>query len=181
MNLLFVRHGQTDLNAAGRIQGRNDAPLNDTGIAQARWLVEALRSEEFSLVITSPLQRARTTAEIIAQAFSVPLQLDDRLLERDFGTLQNQPYQTLPVHPVTGEPDFFRDAYHEFHAEPICDMMSRVTEFLEDIARKDHPSILVVAHGGIGYLFDRLLARSDHPLVHDNGQVRHYHLTTKKD
>lgn len=181
MRLLFVRHGQTDNNALGLIQGRGNPPLNVVGLAQAESLVKSLENESFSRVISSPLLRARQTAEVIASAYDVPLELDDRLMERDFGTLQDQPYQALLVHPVTGEPDFFRDAYQEYQAEPICDMMSRVTAFLDDVATSDEESILVVAHGGIGYLFDQLLAASDAPLVADNGRVQHYQLTTKKE
>lgn len=181
MKLLFVRHGQTDSNAEGLIQGRCDPPLNRLGLSQAHLLIEQLKGESFSRIISSPLKRAHQTAEVLASAFEVPLELDDRLVERDFGLLQDQPYSALFTHPVTQEPDFFRDAYQEFAVEPIYDMMNRVQSFLDDLARQSEPAVLIVAHGGIGYFLEQILRSSDAPHVSDNGQVHHFELHNKKE
>lgn len=84
----FVRHGQTDWNALGKIQGQTDTQLNEIGIKQAGALAERLRAEPktWDVVVSSDLQRAYTTAQIIAQRLEIPLLAGDgRLRERSFG------------------------------------------------------------------------------------------------
>ena len=76
--LLLVRHGETDWNAAGRLQGHTDRPLSDYGREQARRLAEELAGEEFDAIYASDLARARETAEIvgarlICRSFSIPI------------------------------------------------------------------------------------------------------------
>ncbi|MFT4051670.1 MAG: histidine phosphatase family protein [Microbacterium sp.] len=90
--LLLVRHGETDWNATGRIQGATDIPLNDTGRAQARETAAAL-VEQFSdrhpLVVSSDLSRARETAEIIAAALgAADPRLYPQLRERSYGVAE---------------------------------------------------------------------------------------------
>lgn len=65
MKFYVVRHGQTDWNAEGRIQGKTDIELNETGIEQARQLKELIKDYNIDLIISSPLKRTRKTAEII--------------------------------------------------------------------------------------------------------------------
>lgn len=84
--LLLVRHGQSEGNAAGVIQGRLDPPLTPLGREQARTLAERLRAEPATVrVVASPLARARATAEIVAAALGLPLAEEPRLMEYDFG------------------------------------------------------------------------------------------------
>jgi len=87
--LLLVRHGETDWNAARRIQGSTDIPLNDTGRAQARETAETLVAQfsgRHPLVVSSDLSRARETAEIIAAALEVDApRLYPQLRERAYG------------------------------------------------------------------------------------------------
>lgn len=180
MEILFVRHGQTDHNAARLIQGRNDPSLNQTGLAQAKSLARQLMDQPFELIISSPLKRARQTAEVIAEQTGRPVQFDERLMERDFGGLQNQPYDRLRCLPGSGLPDFFCDAYGEYQVEPMADMLARVSDFLSEIAGWPDTRLLVVAHGGIGYVFDQLLKPTAQPQVAANGQVHHY-FVEKKD
>ncbi|HHT21098.1 MAG TPA: histidine phosphatase family protein [Tissierellia bacterium] len=181
MQLLFVRHGQTDNNAKRLIQGKNDVALNANGLAQAEAIAEVLSKESFSVIISSPLKRAYQTAMIIARRVGRPIEVDERLVERDFGLLQDQSYDKLRIHPASGRPDFFCDAYQEYRVEPICGMIARVSDFLDDLSHRDEPSVLIVAHGGIGYLFDQILAGVKTPIVSNNGQVRYYRLARKKD
>ncbi|MBI5161604.1 MAG: histidine phosphatase family protein [Micrococcales bacterium] len=91
MRLALVRHGQTDLNLQGRLQGSSDWPLNETGLAQARQAVEEVRdtAAPWDLVVSSPRQRARRTAEIIADGLGIELgPTYELLLERDYGALE---------------------------------------------------------------------------------------------
>ena len=84
--LILVRHGQTDYNLNGRLQGASDIPLNETGLAQARAVGESLaREEAIAAVYSSPLGRAQRTAEAIATHHDLEVTCDARLRERGFG------------------------------------------------------------------------------------------------
>jgi 2,3-bisphosphoglycerate-dependent phosphoglycerate mutase len=84
--LILVRHGATDWNRDGRYQGHSDTLLNDEGIAQARRLVDLLRSDGISQVVSSDLKRASVTAQILAEGLRLdPPRLDPRLREIDLG------------------------------------------------------------------------------------------------
>jgi probable phosphoglycerate mutase len=83
--IVFVRHGQTASNRGGQLQGRFDAPLTAEGEAQAKCLATALRHEPLARVVTSPLVRARATAEAIAEVLGLEVETDERLVELDYG------------------------------------------------------------------------------------------------
>ena len=85
MKILVTRHGQTSWNVLGKIQGQTDIELNETGRIQARETGESIKNEDIDLIITSPLKRARETAEIINKNFNVNIIEDRRLMERCFG------------------------------------------------------------------------------------------------
>jgi broad specificity phosphatase PhoE len=84
--LLLVRHGETDWNAAGRLQGHTDRPLSDYGREQARRLADELTGEEFEAIYASDLTRARETAEIVGERLHLPVVLDPDLREKNWGT-----------------------------------------------------------------------------------------------
>lgn len=87
----LVRHGKTDWNEEGKIQGQTDIPLNAVGIAQAISLADRLSNEEriWDAVISSDLKRAYATAQIIAEKLNIPLlESDPRLRERYFGEVE---------------------------------------------------------------------------------------------
>ena len=87
MRLYLLRHGQTDWNAAHKLQGQTDVPLNETGLKQAR--EEAKRREEagitFDRVFSSPLSRAKETARIVSGLPEEEIQTDPRIMEMSFG------------------------------------------------------------------------------------------------
>ncbi len=83
--LLLARHGRTALNAEGRLRGLADPPLDEMGVREAESLADALSSEVFSVVLSSPLIRAVATAQRIALAAGVPHRIDERLNDRDYG------------------------------------------------------------------------------------------------
>lgn len=86
MKLGFIRHGQTNWNAENRLQGSSDIPLNEVGRQQARDAVAVLGASTWDVVVSSPLSRARQTAEIIASGLGIELgQSYDELMERDYG------------------------------------------------------------------------------------------------
>src|SRR2546421_2092518 len=84
--LLLVRHGETDWNADGRLQGHTDRPLSDFGRRQARQLAEELANESLEAIYASDLARARETAEIVGKRLGLPVVLEPELREKDWGT-----------------------------------------------------------------------------------------------
>ena len=142
----FVRHGQTDWNVEHRIQGRVDIPLNETGRQQAVEMREKLKDIQFDVIFTSPLVRAKETAEIITEAHvGTPLVIADELAERNFGEFEgkdnNGDYYGLWQHDNTDTPG----------GETPKDLESRVFPFLDRIRQQyKGKNILLVAHGGIG-------------------------------
>src|SRR5947208_2162482 len=83
--VLLLRHGQSTWNSDGRWQGLADHPLSELGMAQAATAVPLLKGYGFSSVYSSDLQRAKTTAEIIAGSLGIELVVDEHLRERDVG------------------------------------------------------------------------------------------------
>jgi broad specificity phosphatase PhoE len=101
--LYLVRHGRTDANASGLLLGRLDPPLDPVGQEQAAAVAGALAqpnrlgSEPTWRVVTSPLQRTRQTAEIIAVRLGVPVEVDERWIELDYGELDGMPLSDVPA------------------------------------------------------------------------------------
>ncbi len=84
--LLFVfRHGETDWNRAGRLQGHSDVPLNESGLAQARALSQKLLAHRLDAVLSSDLARALHTGRMVAEAAGAPLIIDPGLRETNVG------------------------------------------------------------------------------------------------
>ena len=140
MLLALIRHGQTDWNLLGRMQGRTDIPLNATGREQALAAASALAAEPWDAVVSSPLGRARETAELIAVTLDVPLGgTYDELIEQDFGAAEG----TLVTELDARWPD--RDFADK---EPDEEVGPRGIRGLDRIARDhDGARVLVVAHG----------------------------------
>jgi broad specificity phosphatase PhoE len=87
----LARHGQTALNADGRLRGLSDPPLDDVGLAEVRRLAAELAGYTPTVVISSPLRRAVSTAKAIGGAATIPVVVDTRLVDRDYGTWTGQP------------------------------------------------------------------------------------------
>lgn len=83
--ILLCRHGETEWNREGRLQGRDDSPLTARGLAQAQALGAAAAARGVTRVVASPLARAATTARIVAERCGATLELHDALVELDFG------------------------------------------------------------------------------------------------
>ena len=109
--LTLVRHGETDWNSGGRIQGSTDIPLNDTGRAQARELAERLATEyagREAVVVSSDLSRAAETADIVAAALGTTVSLRmPGLQERSYGDAEGMDAPT------------FYDTYGPWHAADV--------------------------------------------------------------
>lgn len=90
----LLRHGQTDWNIDLRLQGTADIPLNQVGLDQIATAAEALKSQSWDLVLTSPLGRARQSAEIVAERLGIDeVLIDQGLIERAFGIGEGMTYE----------------------------------------------------------------------------------------
>ncbi len=103
VQIYLFRHGETDWNKARRLQGQSDIPLNAYGRELAHKTAEALQSVPFDKAFSSPLSRAKETAQIILGKRNIPLTTDERLLEINFGDCEGQCFDTAkqnPNHPL---------------------------------------------------------------------------------
>jgi broad specificity phosphatase PhoE len=133
--LLLVRHGETDWNAAGRLQGRTDRPLNDYGRVQAKKLAEQLQGDGITAIYASDLARARETAEILGERLGLRIVTDADLRERNWGTWEGlTPEERLAV---------------QFDGETTEEHRERTLRAVRRIADR-HPGqrVVVVTHGG---------------------------------
>ena len=93
MNIYLIRHGETDWNLIGKVQGREDIPLNNTGRKQAMSCATALKGKGIMNIISSPLIRALETASIISnETVNTQIIVDEDLIERDFGEMSGVTY-----------------------------------------------------------------------------------------
>jgi broad specificity phosphatase PhoE len=147
--VLLVRHGETDHNATGRFQGRTDTPLNDRGREQSRSLARALSGEGLVALYSSPLARARETAEIVGARLGLEPVYDERLAEAYAGEWQGRLCADL----IAEAPDAYaawRAAEPGFRfpgGESVAEQAARVAAALADVAAGPLPA-LVVTHGG---------------------------------
>lgn len=145
MKLYLIRHGQTDWNKKGIIQGRTDIALNETGRQQAVETRKQLQPLSFDCIYCSPLTRTKETAAIINEQRNVPIYYDDRLLERNFGKFEGTCVKDL---------DFstFWDLHNNDHShgeETAVMFFNRIHDFIKDISKLEYNTILIVAHGGV--------------------------------
>lgn len=150
---LFLRHGQTDWNLQGRLQGHADVPLNDTGLMQARAAAEQLSNKTIELIVSSPLIRALKTAAIVAECVQRPIEVDSRLKERTFGSFEGlvindvkRQLGLLPNQRLTAHLPADAEQWHETRVRAAA----AIGAWLE---RHPKQRLLFVAHAG---LFDAL-------------------------
>jgi broad specificity phosphatase PhoE len=127
--LLVVRHGRTAANASGLLLGRHDPPLDDVGETQAAAVAEVIGP--VARVVSSPLQRCRSTAALIAGE-RIPVEVDERLIELDYGEYDGRPLGDLPE----GTWDRWRSdiTFTPPGGESIAALGERVREALEELA-----------------------------------------------
>lgn len=140
----LVRHGMTEWNRLGKIQGHTDIPLNEEGRRQARLLGTSLAGQSWDVIGSSDLKRARETAEIIASALGKQVDFTDiRLRERAYGVLEGATFEErvhLRLGGGSGVPA---------GAESDEEVVSRAEQLLLEMARTHAGKrVLLVSHGG---------------------------------
>ncbi|MCM1058252.1 MAG: histidine phosphatase family protein [Firmicutes bacterium] len=163
MVIYLMRHGETEWNRIGKLQGQSDIPLNESGIRLAEETAEGLRNIHFNAAFSSPLQRALVTAKIVIGSRPVAIETDDRLKEIHFGAYEGKSFgagQPESVHPLARPESYVPVG----GGESIGEAKARAEAFLKDrllpLERKFNEgssgggdpaggNVLVVAHGAI--------------------------------
>jgi broad specificity phosphatase PhoE len=144
--LILVRHGESTGNADGLLLGRMDVPLTERGLAQARTLGPSVAGA--TRVISSPLARARDTAEALGTG--LPVEIDDRWIEVDYGEFDGRPLGSVPDEVWTrwrSDPD-----YRPPGGETLCEAGSRVRSACDELFATDGEgargagAVVVVSH-----------------------------------
>ena len=138
----FIRHGQTDWNRDDRLQGSSDIPLNDAGRAQAHEAADLLRGQGWQVIVSSPLVRARETAQIIADDLGIELGMSyPELVERDYGVHEGDSSSDMVVrHPNRDYPG----------AESLASVVERGRAGLAHVAQDvGDRNTVIVCHGTI--------------------------------
>lgn len=154
MRLYIIRHGETLWNTEGRLQGRADVDLNENGIRLAKVTAEGMKDIPFDLAITSPLIRAKRTAQIVLGNRNIPLLEDERIAEISFGEWEGLCCKKNNYEiPSQDFPEFFKNPFvypMPEHGETIESVIKRTGEFYQDITSNpeyQNKTILIAAHG----------------------------------
>ena len=171
--IVFIRHGETDWNTKGLMQGRDDVPLNENGKNQAKnaamYLKNALDGCDFKFdsIITSPLSRASYTAEQLAKAIGVEnLVYDDRLIERDFGILSGGHYDRYSKAVL--------EDTEEKSVETVQSLLDRVNSLIKEKVNVGE-NIIFVTHGAVSRIYARNSKRAEKALNIDIGMLGNCH------
>lgn len=147
MKVYIVRHGEVPHNA-NKVYSNENEDLNIKGIAQAEQLKNKIQELEYDVIISSPLIRAKHTAEII-NVKNRNVLIDNRLEERNPGDLSGQPLE------VTNREEYW-NYYTKIQygtSENIQEFFKRVYNFLDELKTKNYESVLIVAHSGVSKAF----------------------------
>lgn len=153
MRLYLIRHGETDLNRSQVMQGHDEVPLSDLGIAQATALGRRLSDVGLDLIVSSDLRRAAMTACVLASHTGAPITYDTGFRERDPGELTGKPY-------ADSMPFFLDRDYVPPGGEGFIEFEKRVDEAFERLTQSngsDGAQIAVVTHGMVCRAFARAL------------------------
>jgi broad specificity phosphatase PhoE len=156
VDLILLRHGETEWNVTGRMQGVTDTRLTEAGLEQAHQALTAM--PRFSQVWTSPLQRARITAEIIATSQGLSCSSDERLTERSWGEWEGMlPWEVDRKWPGWRETGKKPPGY-----ENDDSVFGRFREWIKSIPDQESGApLLAVTHGGFMSAVERVLGGVD--------------------
>jgi len=176
--LHLIRHGETDWNAQKRYQGSQDIPLNQRGKLQALDVKKALADKTFAGVYSSPMLRAKETAEIIAGG-DHPIHFFDDLREGSFGSLEGKTYSEVHEQFASQIEKRKQLTYLEqLHFKIIPDeeawieVVERALPLLEEIAEKHlEEDVLIITHGGVIRTLIVYLTHCENLPRIENGQV----------
>lgn len=145
MEIVIFRHGQTDWNVAGRLQGSTDVPLNATGTTQAKDLAKRLLGFDFDVLVTSDLARAHATALAVIEGRDIPVIVDPRLRELGLGEAEGK--TRAEIEAKWGIEDFAK--YNFPGRETASSVAERVNQVIDELIAKNMKCIALSSHGGV--------------------------------
>lgn len=156
VRILAIRHGETDWNADGRLQGQIDISLNASGIQQAKLLAQSFAGSDIDAVYSSDLQRASQTAEILAHGLSRNVLLCKNFRERHFGYFQGLTFKQIEERAPHDalrwrqrDPDFVPGG-EDGDGESLAAFSARVLKAVDEVAANHlGQKIAIVTHGGV--------------------------------
>ncbi len=157
--IYLFRHGQTDWNKEGRVQGATNIPLNETGIEQAKNIAKILKNEGLEHIYSSPLDRAYVTGKIVADESNIGIEIEEDLKEISFGDYFGR--LKTEVNKEFSE-DFYRGYFHEKsygdfsfpNGEKKIDAINRFTNCVNKIVENTkYNKIGIAAHGFVIVMF----------------------------
>ena len=145
MKLYVARHGQTEYNSKNLVCGSTNLPLTELGKEQAKALAEKMKDKNIDIIIASPMTRAMQTAGAVSLATGIPVMMDERLREHDYGAFEG----------VDRSKEEYWAQKYQFAAkfpkgESVLQLAQRVYNLLEDVKRAyPDKTVLLVCHGGV--------------------------------
>jgi broad specificity phosphatase PhoE len=148
--VILVRHGQTDDNVSGRLSGQEPVPLNARGREQVQATADVLSCLGVTRILSSPLVRARQTAEILAQHLQVEIEEAPDLREVGYGDWEGKYFRDLRAHPVAQQV-FHNPASVVFpNGESLLDVQRRGVQVIESVHQRYPQEVTVlVSHGDV--------------------------------
>lgn len=148
--IFLIRHGETEWNRSGILQGNSDIALTAEGIHQAKMLAERAPFKAADAIYSSDLIRAVETANILAEKFNLTLKIDSGLREANFGDCEGIPLNVLLAKHIGGFEQFFTrpDKVNPPNGETFLQCQARVVNTLEEIvAEHENQNVIIVSHG----------------------------------
>lgn len=142
----FVRHGESEANAAHRFSGRQDSPLTERGRQQAEVVANALEAVPFDRIVATPLSRSLDTALVIGRRRRMPVDIVADLIEIDVGDRTGATFDE-----VRGLPDWKDDGFVAWpNGENLDEVLARSLRALKKIHKDtEGGTVLVIGHGGV--------------------------------
>ena len=155
MKIYFVRHGETLWNKEKKIQGQSDIPLNEYGIELAHVTADAMKDISFDIVYSSPLLRAKETADILVKDRNLEVYTDSRLVEMSFGEGEGESLPEIHTHPEMKLHNFIHNPGEyipPIGGETFEELYIRCKSFIDEVilpAESKYDSMLIVGHGAL--------------------------------
>lgn len=159
MRLYIIRHGETSWNRERRLQGRSDIALNEKGRALARATAEGMKHIPFDMAFTSPLMRARETAQILIGERAVPVVEDERIIEISFGAYEGTRWTEKEITSEQTRGAAYEITNFFYHperytppenGETLQQLAARTADFMKDLCGRREladKTVLVSTHG----------------------------------
>lgn len=163
VKILLVRHGQDEDNEQRIMNGRRDNPLTELGKQQATEAGKNIASTEITAIYSSPLKRAKETAEIISSHHGLKVETDNRLLERDFGVVTGLPSSVIKLYCKntieTGKNIYILDGRG---VERFQEVYRRAKSFIAEVKIKhQNETIVIVCHNDIAKMIQAVIWQRD--------------------